>query len=126
MKRLSGSIWSTIVNGILATCAVLVTTLTIRSEIVRSRTTSMGQSSTPFFETQTDWKQYFTHGRRVGPAGAGLSLVIFSDYQCPACRKLSEQLRQYQKDSAYQFAILYRHWPLPQHRFALQAALASE
>jgi protein-disulfide isomerase len=39
---------------------------------------------------------------------------------------LNEKLQRYRTDSAYSFAVLYRHWPLERHRFAEPAARASE
>lgn len=126
MERSPGSVWSTVFNGILATCAVLVTALLLRSELIGLRGRPTSQPSTASIEPQKDWEQYFTRGQRLGPVGAGLALVIFSDYQCPACRTLNEQLREYREDSVYRVAVLFRHWPLPQHPFARPAAIASE
>ncbi len=53
------------------------------------------------------------------------AMVIFSDYQCPACRVLNDRLLKLQKDSSYQFAVNYRHFSGPSHRHAEKAALAS-
>jgi protein-disulfide isomerase len=55
-----------------------------------------------------------------------VTLVEFSDFQCPACQSfqpaITEMLSQY-GDSV---RLEYKHFPLPFHRFAQQAAVAAE
>jgi len=53
-------------------------------------------------------------------------MVVFSDYQCPACRILNEELEVRRRDGSLNFAVAFRHWPLSMHKFAEQAAVASE
>lgn len=52
-------------------------------------------------------------------------MVVLSDYECPACRALNAQFESYWKDSTLSYAVIFKHWPLPRHRFADVAAASS-
>lgn len=60
-----------------------------------------------------------------GPENAPVAVVIFSDFQCPYCAKVSplldEVLKQYPKD----VKVVYKNFPLQMHQFALPAAIAA-
>lgn len=60
-----------------------------------------------------------------GPADAKVTIVEFSDYQCPFCSRveptLAEVLKKYGKD----IRLAFKHNPLPFHPLALPAARAS-
>jgi len=62
----------------------------------------------------------------VAPAGYDVTIVVFSDYQCPYCRKLHVSLKQFlQQDKKVR--VVYRDWPIfgaPSIE-AARAALAS-
>ncbi len=80
----------------------------------------------------------------IGPATAKRTLVIFSDFQCPACRGVHQQLTSPQTLAALQHAaaneggikIVFKHYPLytrcnkradtNMHAFACEAARAAE
>jgi hypothetical protein len=69
----------------------------------------------------------YAHGHWEGSPQAPVRVVVFSDLQCPACRRLALQyipaLRDKYGDSV---SFLHRHWPLENHRLALPAARAVE
>ena len=48
---------------------------------------------------------------RFGPADASIRLVVFSDYQCPACRRIEGDLRALVA-SRPDAAVWFRHYPL--------------
>jgi len=62
----------------------------------------------------------------AGNPDATVSLVEYSDLQCPACATfqpiVTELLAQYGDKMKFE----YRHFPLPMHPFALRAAVAAE
>lgn len=63
---------------------------------------------------------------RSGPADADLTLVVFTDYQCPACRKADPEMRSaVAKDQRVR--IVYKDWPVfgPASERAARVALAS-
>jgi len=74
-----------------------------------------------------DWERFGTAGHRMGSATPRVTLVEFSDFECPVCRSftlgaLSGALKAFRND----LAVVFRHWPLAYHRFAYPAARASE
>lgn len=47
-----------------------------------------------------------------GPADAPVTIVEFSDFECPYCQILAKGLKQAQKDGAGPFKYHFRHWPM--------------
>ncbi len=62
----------------------------------------------------------------LGNASASAYLVEFSDFQCPACAAYAPVVKQLVETHKEKIAFMYRHFPLPQHTFAEQAAMAAE
>ena len=63
--------------------------------------------------------------RSVGPVTAAVRIDLFSDFQCPACKALHEQtIKRLKEDYARQgkVRLVHHDFPLPQHKFARQAA----
>ncbi|HEX5727256.1 MAG TPA: thioredoxin domain-containing protein, partial [Longimicrobiaceae bacterium] len=104
-------------------CAVIVTALVVRRELFPPR-----PAAPPPQEVAqvSGWRAYAANGHRFGPADAPVSIVVFSDFQCPACRALVTQLRVIRAEFAGQVAVVHRHSPLRIHPFAVEAARASE
>src|SRR6266481_346561 len=61
-----------------------------------------------------------------GRADAPVTLVEFGDFQCPPCANLSDPINQLERDYRSRLRIIFRHFPLPNHQHAREAALASE
>lgn len=66
-------------------------------------------------------------------AGKKNILVEYSDLQCPACKSFQdfirneiESSRSTNYDVTKKVTFVYRHFPLPQHKFANDAAYATE
>ena len=60
----------------------------------------------------------------LGPADAKVTVVIFSDFECPFCRRTAKPLKKLQKH--YSFALYYKHFPLKAaHPHAEGAAMAA-
>jgi len=65
------------------------------------------------------------HGNDMGNPKAPIKIEVFSDFQCPACKRFhDEELPLIVKDyvrpgKAY---LVYRYFPLPQHIYGRQAA----
>jgi protein-disulfide isomerase len=107
--------------GIFA-CAVVLTGVVVRREFFRSNSPAMPAERTVFPR-----KELTMVGRVIGPDTAPVTIVEFSDFQCPYCAKavaVMDSLRGKYPDKA---KVLYRHLPLETlHPFAWTAALASE
>ncbi len=61
-----------------------------------------------------------------GPADAKLTIVLFSDFQCPFCGRVEPTLRQLEDAFKGQVRVVWKHQPLPMHPNAMPAALAAE
>ncbi len=61
-----------------------------------------------------------------GPADAKLTIVVFSDFQCPFCGRVEPTLAELEKAYPGQVRIVWKHQPLPMHPQAIPAALAAE
>ncbi len=60
-----------------------------------------------------------------GPADAVITIVEFSDYQCPYCGQLSGILREVEDLYPNQIRRVFRDFPLPMHKDAAKAAEAA-
>ncbi len=67
---------------------------------------------------QSDW--------RFGNPDAKVTLLEYSDLQCPVCRNYEPIVEQARAAYASSTLFLYRHFPLQQHQWALASAHAAE
>ena len=61
-----------------------------------------------------------------GPDKAPITLVEFSDFHCPFCKKIAPTLDQLMQNHPGQIRRVWRHYPLPFHVGAERTHLASE
>lgn len=61
-----------------------------------------------------------------GNPEAAVTLVEFSDFQCPACASFQPVMEEVMKSYGDKLRFEYKHFPLPIHPYAQQAALAAE
>ncbi len=61
----------------------------------------------------------------LGASNALVTLEEFGDFQCPPCGMLSEPLNQLSRDFP-KLRIVFKHFPLPMHLHAREAARAAE
>lgn len=61
-----------------------------------------------------------------GPANAKVTIVEYSDFQCPACAAYAPVLEQLLTEFPNDVRVVYRHYPLPYHRQAEEAAIFAE
>lgn len=62
----------------------------------------------------------------AGNKEAEVILVEYSDFQCPACAAYHPFAKQLVQELGNDFAFIYRHFPLKQHKHAELAAYAAE
>jgi protein-disulfide isomerase len=60
-----------------------------------------------------------------GPADAPVAIVVFSDFQCPYCARVGAIIDQVRKQYPKEVKSVFKHFPLPNHPYALPAAKAS-
>lgn len=61
-------------------------------------------------------------GASEGPTHAPVTLVEFSDFQCPFCRNFSAVLREIRSTERGQIRVVFHHMPLSMHSWARTAA----
>ncbi len=59
-------------------------------------------------------------------ANAGLTITVYSDFQCPYCSLLAPVLEELHAKYPDDVRIIFRHFPLPSHTLAIQGAQAAE
>ena len=60
-----------------------------------------------------------------GPKNAPLQVIVFSDFQCPFCRRVEPTLAQMEKEYAGKVRVVWKNYPLPFHNNAEPAAEAA-
>jgi protein-disulfide isomerase len=64
-------------------------------------------------------------GPSIGPEDAPVTIVEFSDFQCPFCSRVEPTLKRVMKDFAGKVRFVFRDYPLPFHDHAEKASEAS-
>jgi protein-disulfide isomerase len=68
-------------------------------------------------------------GAAKGPANAKVTIVEFSDFQCPFCSRVVPTVSQIEKEYGSKVRVVFRHNPLPFHQdapLAAEAAVAAQ
>lgn len=62
----------------------------------------------------------------TGAANASVTMVEFTDYECPTCGRTAPVLEEVTKEYADKVKLVVRDFPLDQHAHAFKAAIAAE
>lgn len=106
---------------VLVLCAVTTTGVLITRFTRPAAATSPGAMA-----PLNGWKNDLTFDRRVGGAQAPYRLVVWTDYQCPACRQFESEIDSAKTKLGDSLSVIYRYYPLPGHPLAFRAAMAAE
>lgn len=60
-----------------------------------------------------------------GPANAKVTIIKYSEYQCPFCARVLPTIDQILKEYPKDVRVIFKHQPLPFHKNAKPAAIAS-
>lgn len=63
---------------------------------------------------------------KIGSDSAKVSVVEFSDFQCPACKAAQPVVDSLLSKYGTNLLFVYHHFPLPSHEFAFVSAQAAE
>lgn len=72
------------------------------------------------------WQDVRANGVWLGDSLAPVTIVEFSDLECPFCRRFHKTLSAVRSRSGGKVAFVFVHFPLEMHRFARPAARAAE
>jgi protein-disulfide isomerase len=110
----------TLLTGVMAACAIAVVATLVRREWM--------PAPDPQAPVAVDeWKAYGVGNKRVGPARAAVTIVEFSDFQCPWCGKFFRALKAVRGRHRNEVALVYRNLPIQTlHPHARAAAIAAE
>lgn len=63
----------------------------------------------------------------IGPKDAPITFTLFSDFQCPFCKRLEDVLeKQVIPANAGKIRLVFRNYPLSMHSWAMEAALSAQ
>jgi len=74
-----------------------------------------------------DWVRFSSFGHRIGPDSVPVTIVEFTDFECPFCAQAARDLDVLLTAYAGEIAVVYRHFPIVDiHPHARAAAIAAE
>lgn len=114
-------------NILLNTAVVVVTVAALIAVVGRVRASYFSNNADSSIEPVPvkEWRSFASGGALIGPADGIVTVIIFSDFQCPYCRDLAADLRTVRAERPGQIRVIYRHFPLRIHANARGAAFAS-
>jgi protein-disulfide isomerase len=62
----------------------------------------------------------------LGPTGAQVTVVEFSDFECPYCARVAPSLKALRERYGDRIRVVFRDYPLPMHKHAIAAAEAAQ
>lgn len=77
-------------------------------------------------ERTWNWRRFASHGLVLGDGTAREVIVVFHDYDCPACASLSASLDTLLRQSPREYRVVFRYAFRAEHPGALMAARAAE
>jgi len=101
---------------------------TITAAIIIGGVFLMSKSSSPSGPTPlVDSKLLIReNSHQTGSGSEKVTIVEFGDYQCPACAAGNPIVKQIIRDYEGKVNLVYRHFPLPQHKNAVISTQAVE
>jgi protein-disulfide isomerase len=108
--------WKLIVSIAVGTLALLIGTSFLLSKPIENSSVKIDQQ-----------KLVFGAAHITGNENAPVTIVEFSDFQCPACRSATATLDGVLEKHEGEIKFIYRHFPLTSiHKNAMAASIASE
>ncbi|MBI2390024.1 MAG: thioredoxin domain-containing protein, partial [Deltaproteobacteria bacterium] len=76
-------------------------------------------------EDTSVWKVDIGHSPVKGPKDARVTVVLFSDFQCPFCKRIEPTFQQLEKEYAGKIRFVWKNQPLSFHNRAMPTAIAA-
>ena len=124
--RFSHEVREWIGTGTLVVCAVAVTAAYLHREVWPdpSRDQASAARHPVHAEFVPQWRSYVEGEKRLGPGSASLTIVEFTDFECPFCRAFYSVEEAFRDRHPSDVALIVVNYPLSIHRFAMPAARA--
>lgn len=115
------------VTGVFILAALVLTGLAVRREFFPAALAAGGAApSSSRLTFQAGCQDATEAGHVVGDPRASTKIIILSDLECPACRRVDGVVSKVRRSSRDGIAVVFVHFPLQMHRFAMPAARAAE
>jgi protein-disulfide isomerase len=109
---------SNVLTGILVLCALAVTGMMVRREFFAPEGPPVARVD--------GWQKIAREGHALGSAAAPVTIIEYSDFQCPFCAQAHRELKQVRAKWGNRLNVVFRHYPLESHAHAFEAAVAAE
>lgn len=103
---------------LLALCAVLLTGMNVRNTVLH-------RAPGDPIRSISNWHAFAQGGHRIGPEETRVTIVMFSDYECPACKAAIPHIAALRAKFPSEVSLILRHFPIEGHQFARKAAEAA-
>lgn len=118
-KRLDGAVSVGLLGCTVVICLSVVWRTFVRPSDVRP------PNHAPIFVS--DWRKAMSIGSHLsGATSAKVTIVEIGDLQCPACRAYQSLLDSVVRRHPNEVEVVFVHFPLDMHKFAVQAARGAE
>jgi protein-disulfide isomerase len=117
-------IFKEIVDAQLAVAKTLLASGTPASQLYATLSAENARVAEAELEDKTVWRVPVSRSEPTrGPADALVTLVLFSDFQCPSCRRADVTLARLELKYARNLRVVWKDYPQPFHDRALMAAV---
>lgn len=110
-------------GAVLALAALSIAAVEIHREFVPRPVAATPERQSRFI---ADWRTMLPTATTVGDTAAPIVAVVFTDFQCPFCKRFHLALSKARDSYPNAIATAVIHLPLPGHRYADAAARAAE
>jgi protein-disulfide isomerase len=109
--------------NVLLTAAAVVIAGTVVFRQVRAQDAAPAATANSTDVTKVkDWTTLVNASRAGSDSAAPVTVVVFTDFQCPACKRFHSTLHRLRAEMRDTFTVRYVHFPLDQHEQAAAAA----
>jgi protein-disulfide isomerase len=116
-------LWDKALSGVLGAAAAAMTVVLVHREFFAAAPVGPPSRVSSYV---SEWRQYTAVGRTVGDSQAPVTILAFSDLQCPFCARFHAAVRRVQQKYPDRVRYSFVHYPLTNHPQALAAARAVE
>jgi protein-disulfide isomerase len=111
-----------VLTVLLVVAALAIASVLVHREFLAPAPASPARQS----EYVPAWRDMIPSGHMLGDTGAAVTIIEFTDIECPFCRAFHGTLRSVMRKYPDDVSFVFVHRPLAGHRFARPAARASE